>query len=108
MFVYGILFVFVFIRFVCFNVYCLFQCLLGQRYGPTNLPMTILHNEFEQLRNVFLNRQNDLELLHQWYIKDSNAIPALYVLQPISKVLGRVYADPMSCLLGGAISTDGF
>ena len=63
--------------------------MVGQKNGPFDLPAHIFSDEFESIREKVLHRRSDLELIHQWYIKDSNNLPGLYVLQTISSILGE-------------------
>ena len=59
-----------------------FIVLLGQRYGWCPLPPQIDAVEFETLLDALpLNAQQHIR---QWYIRDHNAVPADYSLQPRS------------------------
>ncbi|CAH1788936.1 unnamed protein product [Owenia fusiformis] len=61
-----------------------FVVFLGQKYGYRPIPTIIPAKEFEMLREVIKGVASELELLDEWYKKDDNAVPAIYVLQPIS------------------------
>ena len=58
-----------------------FIILLGDRYGWQPLPAEILADEFVQIENQVSNR-NEKADLHTWYLKDDNAVPPVYCLQP--------------------------
>lgn len=59
--------------------------MLGQKYGYRPFPPEIEAREFEELR-LWSNTDERL-LLDKWFKKDTNNIPSVYVLQPISSVL---------------------
>ena len=58
------------------------QALLGSRYGKQGLPRLIPERQFEVLKTQLT--PDDLQLLGQWFLKDTNAVPPAYVLQPIT------------------------
>ena len=55
--------------------------MLGQRYGTISLP-ALASKEFEAILKAAEGAQ--LSILNEWYKKDTNAIPPVYVLQPKS------------------------
>lgn len=63
------------------------QVFLGQKYGYRPIPTIILASELDMLREVIKEVPSDVEILDTWYKKDLNAVPAVYVLQPISSIL---------------------
>ncbi|XP_032069993.1 NACHT domain- and WD repeat-containing protein 1 [Thamnophis elegans] len=65
-----------------------FIALLGNDYGRSPTPLTIVELEFETIRAQLLEEPKTLQLLAQRYLKDENAIPPVYVLQQSSQ------ADP--------------
>ncbi|XP_053869348.1 NACHT domain- and WD repeat-containing protein 1 [Malaclemys terrapin pileata] len=58
--------------------------LLGDRYGHRPLPRLIEEKEFEALIAQLIGDPTATHLLTFWYWKDENAIPSVYVLQPIT------------------------
>ena len=60
---------------------------LGQKYGYRPIPTYIVASEFVMLREALLAMGTDVTLLDTWYMKDTNAVPAIYILQPISSIL---------------------
>ncbi|KAL3867039.1 hypothetical protein ACJMK2_044276 [Sinanodonta woodiana] len=64
-----------------------FVALIGQKYGYRPIPAMIAAVEFEVLRSCLDIAGEDLHVLDKWYRKDDNALPAEYVLQPISSIL---------------------
>lgn len=65
----------------------LLQVFLGQKYGYRPIPTYITSSELELLREELVNVGSDVTLLDMWYRKDSNAVPPISVLQPISSIL---------------------
>jgi WD40 repeat protein len=57
-----------------------FVILLGDRYGWRPQPFDVPADEFEQF--IPLLEGEERHLLEQWYRRDDNAEPAVYVLQP--------------------------
>jgi len=51
---------------------------------------------FEIVRKTLLNHGKDVGLLDVWFKMDSNALPPVYILQPISSIL-KHYKDKVSC-----------
>jgi thioredoxin-related protein len=57
-----------------------FIVLLGDRYGWQPLPTKIPADEMKQIQSAI--KQENKELIEEWYRLDENAIPAEFVLQP--------------------------
>ena len=51
------------------------------------MPATIDASEFEAMRDVMQGADDDWQLVEEWFRKDTNAIPDVYVLQRISSKL---------------------
>lgn len=66
---------------------CFTKVFLGQKYGYRPIPTYIISSELELLREELVNVGSDVTLLDMWYRKDSNAVPPISVLQPISSIL---------------------
>lgn len=64
-----------------------FVVFLGQKYGYRPIPTYILSSELQLLRDELTSMGVDATLLDTWYKKDSNAVPPISVLQPISSIL---------------------
>ncbi|KAI5755532.1 hypothetical protein M8J77_017783 [Diaphorina citri] len=64
-----------------------FVVFLGQKYGYRPIPTYILSSELQLLRDDLAAGGTDVTLLDTWYRKDSNAVPPISVLQPISSIL---------------------
>ncbi|KAK0413279.1 hypothetical protein QR680_006707 [Steinernema hermaphroditum] len=64
-----------------------FVVFLCQKYGYRPLPSEILTSEFDTLKRMLIENQEDVSLLDTWYIEDANSVPKQYVLQPISSIL---------------------
>ncbi|CAH1405153.1 unnamed protein product [Nezara viridula] len=64
-----------------------FVVFLGQKYGYRPIPTYILSSELQMLRDELASTGTDVILLDTWYRKDSNAVPPISVLQPISSIL---------------------
>ena len=64
-----------------------FKALLGDKYGYRPVPRKIVDEEFEKLKNASPMSKLDLETINSWYKLDTNIIPNMYVLQPISSIL---------------------
>ena len=62
------------------------QMLLGDRYGSRPLPASIPETEMQLILSK-VDPGPNLVQLKEWYLKDSNAKPAEYVLQDITKNL---------------------
>ncbi|XP_054835571.1 NACHT domain- and WD repeat-containing protein 1 [Eublepharis macularius] len=57
-----------------------FVALLGSQYSNCSAPPIIQKQEFEAFRALLLEEPHTLQLLAQWYRKDENAVPPVYVL----------------------------
>lgn len=66
---------------------CCLQALLGQKYGYRPFPSTIDAQKFEMMRESLLRNGKDVTLLLTWFKKDTNVIPSVYTLQPISSII---------------------
>ncbi|XP_018333645.1 NACHT and WD repeat domain-containing protein 2 [Agrilus planipennis] len=64
-----------------------FVVFLGQKYGYRPIPTYILSSELQMIRDELAATGNDVALIDTWYKKDSNAVPPISVLQPISSIL---------------------
>uniref|UniRef100_A0A3B4B776 Uncharacterized protein n=1 Tax=Periophthalmus magnuspinnatus TaxID=409849 RepID=A0A3B4B776_9GOBI len=67
-----------------------FVVLLGNRYGHRALPRLISEKHFEAFSSKLSKNTDGLKLLSQWYLKDANAVPPTYVLQPITAHLTQL------------------
>ena len=63
------------------------QVFLGQKYGYRPIPTHIVAVEFVLLRECAKNVPEEMALLDNWYKKDENTVPPVYILQPISSIL---------------------
>ncbi|CAF3329325.1 unnamed protein product [Rotaria socialis] len=61
-----------------------FVVFLGQKYGYRPLPTKVEEAEFQVILSV--SSPEDAKLLSQWYKLDSNHIPSLFCLQPVSSI----------------------
>ncbi|KAM7387824.1 hypothetical protein PAMP_024037 [Pampus punctatissimus] len=61
-----------------------FIALLGNRYGHRALPRLIPEKQFEVLLSKLSKNPEGIKKLQQWFLKDNNAIPPTYILQPIT------------------------
>ncbi|KAH1018594.1 hypothetical protein HUJ05_006333 [Dendroctonus ponderosae] len=64
-----------------------FVVFLGQKYGYRPIPTYILSSELQLIRDELHATGHDVLLIDTWYRKDSNAVPPISVLQPISSIL---------------------
>ncbi|XP_022837099.1 NACHT and WD repeat domain-containing protein 2 [Spodoptera litura] len=64
-----------------------FVVFLGQKYGYRPIPTYVLSSELQMLKDELVAGGVDVILLDTWYKKDSNAVPPVSVLQPISSIL---------------------
>lgn len=80
------------------------QVFLGQKYGYRPIPTYVLSSELQLIRDELAATGNDPTLLDTWYRKDSNAVPPVSVLQPISSILinfnNKVYVQKVGSALG--------
>ena len=66
--------------FMLFNL----QVMLGNRYGFQPFPVKINSEEFEHFLSIAKEMDlPDLNLLHEWFLRDNNALLPEYLLQPI-------------------------
>lgn len=56
---------------------------MGQKYGFRPLPSKIVATEFERLLDNLTDHE-ERNLLEKWFVCDNNAVPSIYVLQPVS------------------------
>ncbi|XP_042339711.1 NACHT domain- and WD repeat-containing protein 1 [Plectropomus leopardus] len=61
-----------------------FVALLGNRYGHRTLPRLVPEKHFEVLLSKLSKNAEGVKQLSQWFLKDNNAVPPTYVLQPIT------------------------
>ena len=84
-----------------------FLVLLGDRYGWRPLPAQIESREFEEVCR-YVATPDETALLHMWYNRDDNAVPAEHCLQPRhdehedAEAWARVEAELHDILLRGA------
>ncbi|XP_078077476.1 NACHT domain- and WD repeat-containing protein 1 [Mustelus asterias] len=64
-----------------------FIALVGNRYGYRPIPRVIEEKEFEELLSKYSSDSRASKLLLDWFWKDDNAIPPVYILQPITTQL---------------------
>ena len=57
---------------------------LCQKYGYRPLPTRVLDTEFHMITNIL--EEESAQLLTKWYKLDTNSVPNLYVLQPVSSI----------------------
>ena len=60
---------------------------MGQKYGFRSFPSSIEAQKFEMMRDSLLKNGKDVSVLLTWFKKDTNIIPNVYMLQPISSIL---------------------
>ncbi|XP_040039870.2 NACHT domain- and WD repeat-containing protein 1 [Gasterosteus aculeatus] len=61
-----------------------FIALLGNRYGHRTLPRVIPEKQFEVLLSKLSKSPDGVKQLNKWFLKDNNAVPPTYILQPIT------------------------
>ncbi|XP_029285414.1 NACHT domain- and WD repeat-containing protein 1 [Cottoperca gobio] len=61
-----------------------FIAMLGNRYGYRTLPRLVPEKQFEVLLSKLYKNPEGATQLNQWFLKDNNAVPPIYVLQPIT------------------------
>lgn len=64
-----------------------FVALLGDKYGFRPLCNRIKSSEYRALRRCLIELDINTDFLDTWYKEDLNAVPAEYLLQPISSIL---------------------
>ncbi|XP_067856040.1 NACHT domain- and WD repeat-containing protein 1 [Heptranchias perlo] len=69
-----------------------FIALVGNRYGYRPIPRVIDEKEFEVLLLKHSSDSRSSKLLLDWFWKDENAVPPVYILQPITTHL-PYYSD---------------
>ncbi|KAM4807933.1 NACHT domain- and WD repeat-containing protein 1 [Rhinophrynus dorsalis] len=69
-----------------------FIALVGHRYGFRPIPRVISEEEFNIIYNKIQRDESDAHLVTQWFWKDLNSVPPIYILQPITTHLPH-YAD---------------
>ncbi|ELU03857.1 hypothetical protein CAPTEDRAFT_76033, partial [Capitella teleta] len=70
-----------------------FLAFLGDRYGSRFFPRVIEASEFETLLRAARTACRETALLETWYVKDRNAVPPEYILQPITSYFPHYYDD---------------
>ena len=77
------------------SLFDILQCLLGNKYGYRPLKASIPSQTFQKLIDIVSScetiDQEDIDLVQKWYVEDTNAVPAVYVLQPITAHLPSYY-----------------
>ncbi|KAA8578014.1 hypothetical protein FQN60_005335, partial [Etheostoma spectabile] len=58
--------------------------LLGNRYGERTLPRRVPETLFQLLLSKLSKNREGAALLTRWFLRDDNAVPPAYVLQPIT------------------------
>uniref|UniRef100_A0A8C2WCA7 NACHT and WD repeat domain containing 1 n=1 Tax=Cyclopterus lumpus TaxID=8103 RepID=A0A8C2WCA7_CYCLU len=61
-----------------------FIALLGNRYGHRSLPRLIPEKLFEVLLSKLSKNPEGIKQINEWFLKDNNAVPPTYLLQPIT------------------------
>ncbi|XP_067906172.1 NACHT domain- and WD repeat-containing protein 1 [Heterodontus francisci] len=69
-----------------------FIALVGNRYGYRPIPRVIEEKEFEELLLKHSSDSTSSKVLLDWFWKDENAVPPVYILQPITTHLPH-YSD---------------
>lgn len=64
-----------------------FVALIGNKYGFRPLCSRIKSTEYRALRRCLIELDINTDFLDTWYKEDLNAVPAEYLLQPISSIL---------------------
>lgn len=64
-----------------------FVALLGDKYGFRPLCNKIKSTEYRAIRRCLIEQDINTDFLDTWYKEDQNAVPAEYLLQPISSIL---------------------
>lgn len=66
---------------------------MGDKYGGRPIPSIIEGVEFENIRRSARIGGKDVTLMDDWFMKDCNAVPHVYVLQPITSKLDHFNDD---------------
>ncbi|XP_076368818.1 NACHT domain- and WD repeat-containing protein 1-like [Tachypleus tridentatus] len=61
---------------------CFFLCLVGNKYRPYPLPLSIESSEFNHIYNAAFEAGLDVALLDQWYKCNANLVPPAYIIEP--------------------------
>ncbi|CAF0730796.1 unnamed protein product [Brachionus calyciflorus] len=61
-----------------------FVVFLGQKYGYRPLPTRVLDSEFNMIIDIL--EDDDAKLMQLWYKLDTNSVPNVFVLQPVSSI----------------------
>lgn len=64
-----------------------FVVFLGQKYGYRPIPTYVLSSELKLITDELSAMGIDPILMDTWYKKDSNAVPPVSILQPVSSIL---------------------
>ena len=76
------------------NTALFLQAFLGDRYGSRFLPTTVPVTEYRCLRRLASwMDQSDFATVDKWYLVDTNAVPAVYRIQPITALCPH-FSDP--------------
>ncbi|XP_034737989.1 NACHT domain- and WD repeat-containing protein 1 [Etheostoma cragini] len=67
--------------------------LLGNRYGERTLPRRFPETLFQLLLSKLSKNREGAALLTRWFLRDDNAVPPAYVLQPITAHFPPAGAD---------------
>lgn len=67
--------------------------MLSHRYGSRPTPATIRESLFEQLMEIIRSNDDEKDLLSNWYRLDTNQIPPVYVLVPISSKFPEILSS---------------
>ena len=65
---------------------------MGNKYGYRPYPNVIEASEYDVILESALEAERDVSLLEEWFVKDENAVPPVYLLQPITSKF-PMYAD---------------
>ncbi len=69
---------------------------MSHRYGSRPTPAIIRESLFELLHEIVRsdpNKNDDAQLLSQWYQLDTNRVPAAYVVRSISSILPNIFSS---------------
>ncbi|UYV69119.1 NWD2 [Cordylochernes scorpioides] len=64
-----------------------FVVFLGQKYGYRPIPTIIEGEEYHMIRDALVSMGMETALMDRWYHEDTNAVPSVFILQPISSIL---------------------
>lgn len=57
---------------------------MGNRYGHRALPRLVPEKPFDALLSKLSSNPDGIKTVNRWFLKDENAVPPTYVLQPIA------------------------